>query len=257
MEYTDVVKDMKINYYSTGHGNCVVLLHGWGCDLNIFSKIHYHLEKYFKVYSIDLPGFGKSEEPDEVWGVEEYTSIIEEFLKLKNIYNPILIGHSFGGRISILFASRNPVNKLVLIDTAGVKPKRKLKYYLKIFSYKIIKHILKLFYKPDKFKVILEKFKKKSGSSDYRNASDQMRKILSKIVNEDLKYIMFKIKAPTLLIWGENDIETPVKDAKIIETLIPNVGLVILKNAGHYSFIEKMNDFIIILNNFLKVDKNK
>ncbi|MGZ3873781.1 MAG: alpha/beta fold hydrolase, partial [Mucilaginibacter sp.] len=200
-------------------------------------------------------GMGKSEEPKEAWGVEEYTQFIEEFFRLKNIVNPILAGHSFGGRVSILFASRNPVLKLVLLDSAGIKPQRSLDYYLKVYSYKFVRNTLPVVVGRSKADEILESYRKKSGSSDYKNASVIMRQVLVKTVNQDLKWALPLIKAPTLLIWGENDTATPVSDAKIMEKLIPNAGLVVLKNAGHFSFIEKLSEFLIILNNFLQADK--
>jgi pimeloyl-ACP methyl ester carboxylesterase len=255
MELIQLVKGLKINYKETGKGTQIVLLHGWGSNLQIFEKVQQYFQNDFNVIAIDLPGFGKSEQPTEVWGVEEYTSFIEDFFEFKNIINPILVAHSFGGRISILFSSRNPVLKLVLLDSAGIRPTRSFDYYLKVYSYKLIRKALPVFAGKNQAEIILEKYRKKAGSSDYKNASGIMRQILVKAVNEDLKIVMSLIKAPTLLIWGENDTATPVSDARIMEKLIPNAGLVVLKNVGHFSFIEKLNEFLIILNNFLQVDK--
>lgn len=250
------IKKLNIRYKKTGKGQPILLLHGWACDLTIFEKVQNELENKFQVYSIDLPGFGESEAPNEIWGVEEYTQFIETFIQTQFIENPILIGHSFGGRISILYASRNNTNKIILVDSAGVKPKRKLKYYLKIYSYKGVKKVVNLVFSKQKANSILETFRKQSGSNDYQNASGIMRNILVKVVNEDLQHVMPKIKVPTLLIWGENDTATPVSDAKIMEKLINDAGLVVLKNSGHYSFLEKLNEFLIITNNFLTTIKD-
>lgn len=255
MEHTQIVKGLKINYKETGQGATIVLIHGWGSDLSVFDKIQTFLQKDFHVISIDLPGFGKSDPPTEVWGVYDYTSFIEEFFKIKNISQPILAGHSYGGRISILYASRNPVKKLILIDSAGIKPRRKLKYYIKVYLFKLVRKALPIVIGKKRADPILENYRKKSGSSDYRNASGIMRQVLVKSVNEDLKHVMPQIKAPTLLIWGEHDTATPVSDAKIMEKRIKDAGLVVLKNAGHFSFIEKLQEFLIILNNFLEVEK--
>lgn len=251
MEQQTNINGLNIRYKMTGEGNPVVLLHGWGCDLHIFEKAQKALSENFLVYAIDFPGFGESDDPNEVWGVEEYTRFIEDFFKAKNIDNPVLIGHSFGGRVSILFASRNETKKIVLVGSAGVKPKKKLSYYFKVYSYKSMKALIKLVYGQEKGEVVLEKYRSKKGSADYQNTSGIMRKVLVKIVNEDLKEVMPKIKAPSLLLWGENDDATPVADAKIMEQLIPNAGLVVLKNAGHYCFLEKSTEFLIIVNNFL------
>ncbi|HVW97917.1 MAG TPA: alpha/beta hydrolase [Mucilaginibacter sp.] len=257
MEQTQVIKGLNINFDESGEGKPVVLLHGWGSNLQAFTRVQQDLSANFNVFAIDLPGFGKSQEPNEVWGVEEYTQFIEEFCRVKNIANPILAGHSYGGRVSILFSSRNPVLKLILIDSAGIKPKRPLEYYLKVYSYKTAKKIMPLLMGKAKATEIMENYRKKAGSTDYNNASGIMRQILVKSVNEDLKSVMPSIKAPTLLIWGENDTATPVSDAKTMEKLIPNAGLVILKNAGHFSFVEKLGEFLIILNNFLEPDKKR
>ncbi|MDP9079417.1 MAG: alpha/beta hydrolase [Bacteroidota bacterium] len=255
MEQTQLVKGLNINFNETGEGKPLVFLHGWGSNLQAFTKIQEHFTPNFHIFAIDLPGFGKSQEPNEVWGVEEYTQFIEEFFRVKNISNPILAGHSYGGRISILYASRNPVLKLILLDSAGIKPSRSLEYYIKVYSYKAAKKALPLFVGNNKAQEIMESYRKTAGSSDYNNASGVMRNILVKSVNEDLKHVMPSIKAPTLLIWGENDTATPVSDGQTMEKLIPNAGLVVLKNAGHFSFVEKLHEFLIILDNFLQADK--
>jgi len=255
MEHTLQVNGLNINYTESGEGKPLVFLHGWGSSLQVFEKIQQYFEPDFHVFAIDLPGFGKSQEPNDVWGVYEYTAFIEEFFKLKNISNPILVGHSYGGRISIVYASRNPVLKLVLLDSAGIKPHRPLSYYIKVYTYKFVRAILPYLVGRTKANEIIENYRKQAGSSDYKSASATMRQVLVKSVNEDLKSVMPQIKAPTLLVWGENDTATPVSDARTMEKLIPNAGLVVLKNAGHFSFVEKAGEFLIILNNFLQPDK--
>ncbi|MDO3644764.1 alpha/beta fold hydrolase [Mucilaginibacter sp. L3T2-6] len=255
MEQTQIIKGLNINYNETGAGKPVVLLHGWGSNLQAFTRIQENLESSFHVISVDLPGFGKSQEPNEVWGVYEYTEFIEEFLSVKNISNPILAGHSYGGRISIVYSSRNPVHKLILLDSAGIKPTRPLSYYIRVYTYKFVRAVLPYLVGRAKANEIIENYRKQAGSSDYKSASPVMRQVLVKSVNEDLKVEMPKIKAPTLLVWGENDTATPVSDAKTMEKLIPNAGLVVLRNAGHFAFVEKLGEFLIILNNFLEPDK--
>jgi len=257
MEQTLLVKGLEINYKETGEGYPLVLLHGWGSNLQAFTRVQQQFENNFRVISIDLPGFGESDEPKEVWGVEGYVDFLEEFFKLKGITNPILGGHSHGGRVSILYASRNPVHKLLLIDAAGIKPKRKLKYYFKVYSFKLAKKILPLLLGKTKGQEMINNYRKTAGSTDYNAASAMMRQIMVKCVNADLKSVMPKIQAPTLLVWGENDTATPLSDGQTMEKLIPNAGLVVLKGVGHFSFIEKLGEFLIILDNFLTPDKKK
>ncbi|MDR2859464.1 MAG: alpha/beta hydrolase [Mediterranea sp.] len=252
------IGNLNIHYELTGSdsGEDVILLHGWGSNLQVFKYIVQELEKTFKVYTIDFPGFGESSTPQDVWGINDYTNFLESFVKELHIKEPILIGHSFGGRVALLYSSRNDVNKLVLIDSAGIIPKRSIKYYIKVYAFKWCKKILPVLIGNTRASEQIERYRKKSGSSDYNNApSKMMRNILVKVVNEDLKYVMPNIKAPTLLIWGENDDSTPVSDAKIMERLIKDCGLVILKNAGHFSFLDKRYEVNMILDAFLATNK--
>lgn len=252
MEKTENIQGIDLHYKQSGTGSqVVILLHGWGCDLNIFAKIHGQLAEKFTVYTLDLPGFGKSAEPSTIWGIEDYTAHLEAFVKSKNIQSPILLGHSFGGRMSLLYASRNEVQKMIITGGAGIKPTRTFSYYTKVYSYKTAKNVLPFIVGKRKAKEWMDDYRKQAGSSDYNSASDILRGILSKVVNEDLQHVMPKIKASTLLIWGENDTATPLKDGQKMEKLIPDAGLVTFKNAGHYAFLDKSGEFGIIVDNFL------
>lgn len=250
------IDHLKINYIESGQGNPVVLLHGWGGSIKSVELIHNYLKNHFKVYSIDLPGFGQSEEPPFPWNLSNYSELVEQFLNQLQITNPILIGHSFGGRIIIKLAGEKqfPIKKIILVDSAGVKPKRTLKYYYKVYTYKLIKKTLQLPFIKPLTGDILTKVKGRFGSSDYQNASDRMRQVMVKVVNEDLRHLLPRISPPTLLIWGENDQATPVSDGKIMEQSIPDAGLVVFKNAGHFSYLDQFNEFSIVIASFLKED---
>ena len=101
------------------------------------------------------------------------------------------------------------------------------------------------------------RYRAKVGSSDYSSASPMMRAILSKVVNEDLTGVMPGISCPTLLIWGANDTATPLSDAKTMEKLIPDAGLVSFDGVGHYSFLENPFQFAAVLKSFLSKDMTK
>ncbi|MDF2921913.1 MAG: alpha/beta hydrolase family protein [Paenibacillaceae bacterium] len=254
MDLKIMIDGIGVNYTVAGSGRDVLLLHGWGASLQSYTFILESLVPKFRVFALDLPGFGASGEPSVPWGVDEYYRCIARFIELAGINNPVIIGHSHGGRIAIRYAADNPVHKLVLVDAAGIKPKRSFKYYLRVYSYKSVKHLLSLPVLRRYKEGILAKYRGKVGSTDYKNASDMMRRTLVRLVNEDLKVYMPRLKAPTLLIWGENDTATPLSHGRIMEKLIPNAGLVVLKNAGHWSFVEKPREFLIILHNFLAND---
>lgn len=254
MELSFEYKDIKLAYMVEGEGDTIVLLHGWGCDKSIWRKTAEFLVPHFRVVSVDFAGFGASQEPTSVWGVEEYTRSIEALLSSLGVVRPTLCGHSFGGRVSILYASRNEVARVVLTDAAGVKPRRSFSYYRKVYTYKLMKRLMPLLIGQKKAQMLLDQRRAKSGSSDYNRATPMMRAILSKCVNEDLCYAMPKISAPTLLFWGDMDTATPISDAHTMERLIPNAGLVVAQGAGHFAFLEQGELWCGALKSFLKIE---
>ena len=255
MEKDIEIKGLRIHYDETGveGAESVVLMHGWGCDHTTVRSIAATLERKFHVYNLDLPGHGHSDEPPSAWGVNDYTETVEEFCARNRINNPILIGHSFGGRIGLLMASRNPISRMILVDAAGIKPRRSLKYYIKVYSFKAARKILPFILGKKRGEAIIERWRGKAGSADYRNSSPVMRAVMSRCVNEDLKHVMPDIKASTLLIWGRNDTATPLSDGQYMEKHIPDAGLVAFEDAGHYSFLDNPLGFRAVISNFLKL----
>jgi len=243
------IYDVDLHYEVSGTGDDLILLHGWGQNSEMMKPLADYLQQWFRVWNFDLPGFaGKTTEPPFAWDIYDYTVMLSEFIAKNNIVNPTLIGHSFGGRMCIVYASKHAdVKRVVLLDAAGVKPKRSLDYYTRVYSYKLAKHLLSV----PGLQTYKKRFMKSAGSSDYQNASPVMKEVLRKVVNEDLQYLMSGIVAPTLLIWGANDEATPVSDAKIMEQTIPNAGLVVLPGVGHYAYLEALGQVQHILYTFL------
>lgn len=254
MEKDILVKGQKLHYEETGKpgGFPVVVMHGWGCDHTTVRSIAASLEAGMRVINVDLPGHGKSPEPTFAWGVVEYTQCLKDFISALGVDSPALIGHSFGGRIAIMYGSQNKTGKIVLVDAAGIKPKRKFSYYWKVYSFKALKKLSKLILGKEGGEAFVEKMRNSNGSADYRNASPVMRAVMSRCVNQDLKRYMPGIKAPVLLIWGDDDTATPLDDAKIMEKLIPDAGLVSFPGCGHYSFLDNPFGFRSVLREFFK-----
>ncbi len=143
-KFTDI-DGVRLHYTDNGEGTPVVLMHGWGCNVTTVASIErVALAAGCRVINIDFPGFGRSSEPPTVWGVEEYTRLVEKLLQAEGVERPVMIGHSFGGRVGILYSSRNDVSKLILVDAAGVKPRRSLSYYIKVYSFKASRRLLPL-----------------------------------------------------------------------------------------------------------------
>lgn len=238
------IKTVDINYIEYGKGDDIVLLHGWGQNIEMMKPVGDKLDGHIVI--LDLPGYGLSTEPDSVWTIYDYVELLHEFLNSINIDNPILIGHSFGGKISLAYASKYKVNKLILFASPFKKGIEKMPLKTKIL--KAAKKIPVL----NK----LEGFAKRHiGSTDYKNATDTMRKILVETVNLDIRDDIKKIKCPTFIFWGTNDEAVPVNDAYELESLIKDSGLVVYDGCTHYAYLEMLPNVIKVIKVFLKGDK--
>ena len=251
------IDNLNINYNMEGSGEFVVLLHGWGSNIKLFQGMTDVLKTKYTVLAPDMPGFGDSDEPSEPWDVSAYAEFIIKFLKEFNVKSAVFLGHSFGGRVIFkLFERGNlpfEIKKLILVDSAGVKPKKTLSQKLKLYSYKASKYILNIPAIKKIFPDALDNLRKSRGSADYNAASPVMRQTLVKVVNEDLTHVFPKINVPTLLVWGKNDTATPVSDAQLMEKNIPDAGLVVLERSGHYSFLEEAYTFNKVLASFMNI----
>jgi pimeloyl-ACP methyl ester carboxylesterase len=248
------IDGLNINYINEGNGRDVLLLHGWGGSIQTMIPILNILKDRFRVTVPDLPGFGESDTPKKPWNSYDYAECIYKLTEKLNLKKLIIFGHSHGGRISIILSGKyNLAHKLILIDSAGIISKRTAKYYIKVYWFKLLKKVYLLLPSKNK-KEKLDKFYKKYGSRDYRDSDGIMRQTMVKVINDNLISLLKLIKAPALLIWGENDEDTPVYMGKIMEENIPDSGLVILKGAGHYSYIDNYEQFKAIINVFLKED---
>ena len=236
------INDVNVNYIQYGEGKDVLLLHGWGQNIQMMKPIGDNLCSNHRITIIDFPGFGESDEPSTPWTIDDYSLLIENLVRELNIRKPIVMGHSFGGRVAIHFSANNPIEKLVLFGSPCIRENKKLP-----LSTRILKKLKTL---PGMDK-LGEEMKKYIGSRDYKAASPIMRQTLVNVINEDLSSYARKIEEPTLLIWGEADTEAPVDDARELEKIMIDAALIILPGT-HYAYLENLGQVINILNSFLK-----
>ncbi len=230
-------------YYRFANGQShfpIILLHGWGCDGTIFDSIIKLLpRKSFLI--VDLSPFGKSDKNIEDWNIFTYVGMLMSLCEHLHIEKCDILGHSFGGRIAIIFSAvkRSLVHSCILVDSAGMKPRRNLKIRLKILKYKINRKLGKN----------VENF----GSSDYKSLSPGMKKTFNSIVNTYLEDYAKIMAVKTLIVWGDKDEDTPLYMAKRLNKLIKNSSLRVISDAGHFSFLDRPLEFARIVNEFWEV----
>lgn len=248
-----IIDGMNIHYLDEGQGTPVLMLHGWGASCENYRGFINTLKGRCRLVAPDFPGCGKSDTMKEPWTLEDYCDFVLKFIKAVELCDPIIMGHSHGGRVTMYMTATKMVNppKIVLLDAAGLIPKKSFKQKFRAKSFKVIKRVLTLPIIKNFSGGLLNKARRHYGSADYNAAPEVLRKTLVSLVNTDIREVLPNIKCPSLLIWGENDTATPLSDAKIIEQLIPDAGLCVIKGTGHFSFCERPYEANAIINSFI------
>ena len=235
-------KSKKISFYYEKVGeskNTIIILPEWGDTRKTFDFLIKNLKNNYTIYIVDYPNFGNSKPLKEELTIYDYTDAIKKLIKKEKIKNPNIIAHSFGGRITSILVGKYKieVNKIILIDVAGIKRRKKLVIFIKEKIYKLLKKCLLIFPKNKK-----EKYKQKLltlfSSKDYNDIPSIMKKTFQNIIKEDLRKYYKKIENETLIIWGEKDIDTPLKDGIYLRKNIKNSALIIYKNSSHFSYLD-------------------
>jgi pimeloyl-ACP methyl ester carboxylesterase len=213
----------------------LVMLHGWGQNLQSLQPMGELLATRSNIHIIDLPGFGKSPPPPEDWDTTQYADRIYQYLEERGIASADMLGHSFGGRVSIRLAHQYPdkVRSITLINSGGLQRQRTLQQSLKSQWVRNMRNAFKI--SPLYRDQLLTWHTQKYGSRDYLNAG-ALRGTLVKTVSEDLTEIAKQITIPVLLLWGEADTETPVEMGHRYHSLFSNSELITIPNRDHFMF---------------------
>jgi pimeloyl-ACP methyl ester carboxylesterase len=231
-----IVGSLLLSYYeSPGPKNAVTLvfLHGWGSSSALWMHVFGKFAPAYRMVFLDLPGFGKSQMPKDVWGVDEYASCVERFLDKLDVKQYVIVGHSFGGSLGIVCAVRHPqVKALVLIGSAGVRS-----YTRKKSAITSIAGVVRPLFAPPFMQPLRKAIYKRLGS-DYLDNPPHLQRIYGKVVYEDLTPLLGKVQQPVLLVWGDHDTETPLSDGKLMREKLPHAMLNVIPGAGHFSFTD-------------------
>lgn len=213
----------------------ILVLHGWTYAKEEFDPlkkwdpfIDQMIEKKHRPVLLRVPGLTR--DLKEIWNLEKYVEWLKKEVD-KEKERVVLIGHSNGGRISLAFAHKYPqkVEKMILIDSAGVYHNG-LPTRIKKFVFRYVAKVGKKFSNSEKMKILLYKLAREG---DYKNATPEQRQTMISLINTDLTPIMSQLKIPTLIVWGENDKVTPLSDGILMNKLIENSKLKIIKGARH------------------------
>ena len=228
----------------------ILVLHGWGAHIEAVAPILAALEGDADVIALDLPGFGESEPPPDAWDVDSYARFIIHFLDEMAVERAHLVGHSHGGRVSIALAADEPerVGRLLLVDAAGIPPKRGWRYRRRVAVAKLGRLIGKL---GSPGRGLQDRMRARVASRDYLEASEAMRGTFRAVIAADLGERLPRVRSSTLLVWGDQDDDTPLWMGRRMEELLPDAGLVVLEGAGHYSYADSPGQFRAVARRFL------
>lgn len=237
------IDNKKLNYIREGSDSCqkIVLVHGWGGSINSLKSVHDYLKIGLNSYILDLPGFGDSSKPDENWGVDEYSEFLYRSLSTLGVKKCNYFGHSFGGALGINIAAKYPefIENLILCAPSFKRPLGKeflpLTQMQKSFS------LIRMLY----YKV----FHPESDVSKRPELENNFRKIIT----QDLSHLLPKITQRTLVIWGDQDRQTPVAHALVLKENLKNCELRIISDAGHNLPIKKPLEVSALVKTFIGI----
>jgi pimeloyl-ACP methyl ester carboxylesterase len=249
------VDGLRVHHQVAGEagGAALVMLHGWGASAELLTPLGERLGRLgYRVYMPDLPGFGHTPPPPQVWTVFDYARFALAYADALGVGRVHWFGHSFGGRLGLILGADHPdrVDKLILADSAGIRPDtgavggmtRALKWVQRGLAGVGLGGLAE---------GLAGRYRAAFGSADYKAADGLMRDTFKQVIAQDLQDWAARIAAPTLLLWGDADVDTPLSDGQTLERLIPDAGLVVFAGAGHYSYLERAADASVIIKRFL------
>jgi len=250
-----LIHGLKIHEVVVGDGIPVLALHGWGAHSGLVTPVAERLAPLgYRIYVPDLPGFGESALPPKAWSVRDYVGFTLAYLDHHRLEQVNLFGHSFGGRLGLVLGAEHAsrIGKMALADSAGVRPKGSFGSRARLNAYKFTRdRLADAGMKPlsDKLRAW---YSNHYGSADFKQTDGVLRETFVKVVNEDLLPYAARVKVPTLLLWGDEDEDTPLSQGKLLEQTIPDAGLVVFKGAGHYSYLDKLAETVRVVDYFFK-----
>jgi pimeloyl-ACP methyl ester carboxylesterase len=249
------INDIPVNHAVAGEGRPLLLLHGWGAHIALVWPLAQAMIPHgYRVYALDMPGFGQTPTPPTAWTVYDYARFVVAYLDAQGLEKVDVFGHSFGGRLGLILGADYTarIGKMALADAAGIKSPIPWPVALRLNVYKGIRDGLYRIGARTLADTLRAAYNKRYGSTDFQQVSGVMRETFVKVVNEDLRPHAQRVQRPTLLFWGDQDQDTPLWQGQMLEKLIPDAGLIVHKGAGHYSYLDALPETVRVLDYFLK-----
>lgn len=245
-----VVNSLLTQYERVGKGKTVIVLHGWGDSSKGWQAFQEVLSKDYDVVVIDLPGFGGTQTPAVSWGLDDYAAFIQDFMKKIRVKPYAIIAHSNGGAIAVRGIAKSLLSpeRLILLDSAGIRN-----------LYKGRKKILRVITKTGKLMTLpLPKtVKKRLRRKVYKTVGSDMlvverlQETFKRVVTDDIQTDAATLDIPTLLVYGEDDLATPVQYGRILHNLISHSTFEIVPEAGHFVHLDKPDPVLDTVRGFL------
>ena len=236
-----IVNGIEINEEIQGVGQPILMLHGWGANIKLLQPLADKIASLdYKIYMLDLPGFGESADPPEPYTIFDYANFCIQYIDHHDLDQVYLFGHSFGGRLGLILGSdyADRIKKMVLSDSAGIKTEAPFHARLKLKTYQSIRDGLYSVGAKSLADTLRDSYNKRYGSTDFQQVSGIMRQTFINVVNQDLLDHAKRVQVSTILIWGDKDEDTPLSNGKQLEEAIPDAALIIYEGAGHYAYLE-------------------
>lgn len=249
------IDGVRIAQVVVGEGLPVVMLHGWGANIGLLWPLGTALAaKGYRVYMLDLPGFGESAPVPAPWLVADYANFVLRFMDTHSLDRVHLFGHSFGGRLGLALGADHPQRliRMVLANSAGVRLKASWAAHLRLKVYKGVRDSLAQVGARSLSERLRGWYSQRYGSADFNAATGVMRETFVSVVNQDLLPYAARVAVPTLLLWGDQDQDTPPWQGQVLEKTIPDAGLVVLKGAGHYSYLDHLAQTVTVIDYFFR-----
>jgi pimeloyl-ACP methyl ester carboxylesterase len=247
------IAGVSTEYQRIGKGPVLFFLHGWRCDWQIWSPLIQPLSQKYQLILVDLPAFGKSQEPAAVWNTSDFAVWLDEAIKTLSPNSPItLIGHSFGGKVAVQYLyqfPQNAVQQLVLFDSAGIPAPLSSQQQLQQIVFSFIPSFMKKAFGQRMKRKLLQRI---GSATDHLDSTPLQRAILRRTIRESVATFLPQISLPTLVIWGKDDVDTPIDQARQFAALLPAAQLELLDNAGHFSFVDQTAQVLELLEEFLR-----